>query len=153
MPVITVPFIFAAVRAQQSQSGTTAELLYFGPGKIMYIYGKAPVSGSFNIDLIPEYNGAYSTDTIALRLTVDVDNYHVTRNAFKYDQWLYEENDGYSGIQARRFFSITILVQTYSYEISIDGYHFATYSHHVPYTKNMQISIDQDIHLDPIEYY
>jgi hypothetical protein len=134
-----------------AQSGTTSELTYFQPGKVIYIYGKAPASGSFNISLIPQYDGGYSDDVITLKLIVDLDTYHVTRTSFAYGQSLYEENDGYSGILPRRFFSIVITVQLYSYEITINGYHFATYYHRVPYTKNMKISIDRE--MDPVEYH
>ncbi len=117
------------------------------------MYGKAPASGIFNIDLVPEYDDKYSGDVITLRLGVNVESYHVSRNSYIHDKWLYEENDGYSGIQPRRFFSIVIIVQTYGYEISIGGYHFATYYHRVPYTKNMQITVSKGVYMEPMEYY
>ncbi len=120
------------------------------PGRVIYIYGKAPASGLFHIDLIPEYDGHYATDIISLRLGVDIDNNQVSRKCYLHDKLLHEDKDGYSGIQPHRFFAITITVQIYGYEISIGGY--ATYNYRVPYTKNMRIAVNQDLYLASIEY-
>ena len=137
----------------QDASNNEHEVPYFKPGTIMYLYGKAPQSGQFNIDLIPRYDGEYTQAAICLRVTVDIDSYHITRNSFAHEKWLYEEVDGYSGIRPRRFFAITILVQVYGYEISIDGYHFATYNHRVPFTEYMKIVVDDHVNLEPIEVH
>lgn len=141
-----------AVKAQDV-SNNVRDLPNYKPGRTIYMYGRAPSSGIFNIDLVPEYDDKYSDEVIALRLGVDVATYHVSRNSFIHGKWLYEENDGYSGIQPRRFFNIIIIVQNYGYEISIGGYHFTTYYHRIPITKNMRISVSEEVYMEPIELY
>ncbi len=120
---------------------------------MIFIYGNAPRRGTFDIDLIPIYDTS-STD-ICLRITVDIDTYHVTRDSRIHDQWMYPEggDDTYAGILPRRPFVFYIAVQSYGYEIAIEGYHFTTFYHRIAFTKEMKISVSEYILLDYIEYY
>ena len=118
------------------------------------MYGYAPAKGRFLIDLVPEYDGKFSLEEgLCLRLTVDIDTYHIIRNSYAHGGvWFAAETDGYSGLLAGRYFQMTIVVQMYSYEILINGYHFTNYQHRIPFTKRMWIMADQHIRLEPIEY-
>ena len=142
----------AIVRAQFDEANNKADLPYFLPGRILFIYGQAPRSGSFTIDLRPVYDDN-SEDVIFLRITVDLDSYHVSRDSFIHGKWLGEEENGYSGILPRRFFVISVLIQTYGYEIAIEGYHFATYYHRIAITKDARIEVSENVPMDPVEFY
>ncbi len=133
----------------------TNDLDYFLPGRTINLYGYAPASGKFLIDLIPIYIGLYAGEqAICLRLEVDIDIYHITRNSLAHGtEWFDAEDEGYSGLLAGRFFSLSIIVQMYSYEIVVNGYHFATYQHRIPFTKVMRLQTDSHVRLEPYEYY
>ena len=159
--ISTFPLLTANKAGVQSESniryGATnneATLAYFLPGRVVSIYGKAPDSGTFDIDFSPEA-GSYGAleNAICLRLSVDIENYHITRNSFAHgDIWFAPEDEGYTGLLPGRFFSITVTVQIYSYEINVNGYHFATYYHRVPYVNSMVVQVDSGVKVDPIEY-
>lgn len=133
---------------ERNTTGVGSPLPYYKPGRVIYIYGKAPSTGIAEFDLYPQnYEG------INLRLTIDAENYHVLRNSYVHDKWLTAETEGYSGILPGRFFSITIICQMYGFEIAVNGYHFATYYHRIPFYKNMWIGLNHDIYVTPFEYY
>ena len=120
------------------------------------MYGYAPKSGSFLVNIVPEYEeGGYVLDqAICLQLEVNIDIYHIIRRSFAHgSQWYAEEDAGYSGLLAGRYFSITITVQMYSYVIHVNGYYFTTYYHRIPITKQMWITADEEVRLEPFEYH
>ena len=131
-------------------------LEYFLPGNTIYMFGYAPPNGHFMIDLRPHYEeGEYSLgEAICLRLIVHMDSYHITFQTSAHGiDWFFQEDSCYSGLLAGRYFIMSIITQTYGYEIEINGYHFATYYHRIPYTETMWINVDQHVRLEPIEYY
>ena len=120
------------------------------------MYGYAPKNGKFQIDLVPEYEqGGYSLeDAVCLRMVVDIDTYHIVRNAFAHgSEWFAQEDDGYSGLLPGRYFTMSIICQMYGYEIVVNGYHFATFYHRIPITQTMWITVDPHVRLEPMEYY
>ena len=148
-------FLAEEVKQQVEQTTNSLVLPYMLPGRVIKLYGYAPRSGKFLINIAPEYEkGGYQLDrAIALQLEVDVDTYHIIRRSFAHGtEWSDAETDGYSGLLPGRHFSLSITVQMYSYAIHVNGYHFATYYHRIPITKRMWITVDENINLRPIEY-
>lgn len=119
------------------------------------MYGYAPKNGKFLIDLIPVYEGKFKDEVaICLRLEVDIDTYHISRNSLAHGtEWFDAETDGYSGLLAGRYFQMTIVAQMYSYQIIINGYHFTTYQHRIPFYKDMRVVADDHVRMEPMEYY
>ena len=129
---------------------------YFLPGCTTTMFGYAPPNGTFQIDLIPEYGqGQYALeDAICLRMIVDMDTYHITRQSLAHGtEWFAQEDEGYSGLLPGRYFIMSIITQTYGYEITVNGYHFATYYHRIAYTQDMWITVDTHVRLEPIDYF
>lgn len=130
------------------------DLSYFGPGRTINLYGYAPADGKFVIDLVPRNADLYHDENvICLRLEVDVETYHISRSSLAHGtEWYDAETDGYSGLERGRYFQLTIVVQLYSYAIMVNGYHFATYQHRIPFYKEMTITLDDRVAYQPIEY-
>ena len=150
--------LYAALDANnQFAVGQDVTVNYYTPGSITYMFGYAPPSGQFTIDFIPQYEpgSAYVLDdAICLRMVVDMDTYHIIRQSFAHgDEWSVQEDDGYSGLYTGRYFTMAIVAQTYSYEIMVNNYHFATYYYRIPITKSMRVVTDANVRLEPIEYY
>ncbi len=136
-------------------SNNAQNLPHFLPGNTVNIYGYAPAAGTFNIDVVPEYgtSGYSLDDAICLRLSVDIENYKIVRSSFAHGtEWFVSEDEGYTGLERGRYFQMTIVAQTYSYQILINGYPFTTYYHRIPFTEQMWITVDPTVKIEPIEY-
>ena len=117
------------------------------------MYGYAPPEGKFHIDLIPRYNFS-AEEAICLRLDVDIETYHISRSSLAHGtDWFDAETEGYSGLERGRYFQMTIVAQMYSYAVLINGYHFTTYQHRIPFYNEMKISVSEHVRLEPFEYY
>ena len=117
------------------------------------MYGYAPKVGRFQCDLIPR-NPLYGNEAhICLRLDVDIETYHISRSSLAHDtEWSPPEDEGYSGLEAGRYFQMTVVVQMYSYAVLINGYHFTTYQHRIPFYNEMTVSCSDHVRLEPYEY-
>ena len=109
----------------------------FEPGKVVYIEGTAPTSGRFAVNFISVLN----SDDIAFHFNPRFNQDVVVRNTFRNGEWGPEERDGGFPFTAGEEFSLIFVCQDYGYEVAVNGDHFTTYLHRLPYTQEMIVMI------------
>lgn len=146
----------------------------------MYIRGTAPVNGDFWILMVPEAPRDLQLLDISLCFRPNFSTWKVERTTFDSARctgcacldeegrpdsstnstcevdcnpwWGDEDNGGFpftSGAQ----FSVAIVAQLNSFEVIVDGVHFASYNYRIPITDIMTVLVSGVPFIERIEYY
>lgn len=117
-------------------------ILSYQPGNVIYVHGVAPSNGEFSIHL-------YSTDPqkftvpmaadIALSMKPLLNESSVILNSLIGGRWGVPQMEKGSPFEPSKPFVVAITWQLYGYEIAINGVHFASYNHRLPFTFNSTI--------------
>ena len=115
----------------------TQALNNFEPGKVVYIDGTAPTSGRFVVNFI-----SVNSNDIAFHFNPRFNQGVVVRNTHRNGKWdpNYESDGGFP-FTAGEEFSLIFVCQNYGYEVAVNGDHFTTYLHRLPYTQEMIVMI------------
>jgi len=155
-------------------------LCNYGVGKVVYIRGTAPVTGDFWILMVPEAPQDLALFDISLCFRPNFSTWKVERTTFDSarctgcscldedgrpdshsnstcevdcNPWWGEEDGGGFPFTSGAQFSVAIVAQVNSFEIIVDGVHFATYNYRVPISDVMTVLVSGVPFIERIEYY
>ena len=155
-------------------------LCNYGVGKVVYIRGTAPVTGDFWILMVPEAPQDLALFDISLCFRPNFSTWKVERTTFDSarctgcscldedgrpdshsnstcevdcNPWWGEEDGGGFPFTSGAQFSVAIVAQLNSFEIIVDGVHFATYNYRVPISDVMTVLVSGVPFIERIEYY
>lgn len=161
-------------------SPSSQALCNYGVGKVVYIRGTAPVSGDFWILMVPEapqdlvlfdislcfrpnfstwkverttFDSARCTGCSCLDEDGRPDSYSNSTCGVDCNPWWGEEDNGGFPFTSGAQFSVAIVAQLNSFEVIVDGVHFASYNYRVPISDVMTVLVSGVPFIERIEYY
>ena len=109
----------------------------YQPGTVIYVQGNAPESGDFAIQLYaadPRKLTVPLSADIALSIKPRFNESTVILNSLIAGHWGKAQVERALPLEASKPFICAITWQLYGYEIALNGVHFTTYNHRLPFT-------------------